>query len=154
MGFPPLCSEKSALSSETFAFFETTISFSGACNISVYALGATSSEICTRQRCKTWMVSAILGRWEGTPSWTKCREKNYNLRTHCSTSARIACLVLKWLRYSLWGTTWDKILKGDRKCSDPLGRTAVIMVLNPLVLPPAVCLWKSLWRLVPLYSVP
>ena len=52
MGFPPLCSEKSALSSETFAFFETTISFLGACNISVHALAATSSEICTRQRCK------------------------------------------------------------------------------------------------------
>ena len=52
MGFPPLCSEKSALSSETFAFFETTISFSGACNISVHALAATSSKICTRKRCK------------------------------------------------------------------------------------------------------
>ena len=49
--------------------------FSGARNISVHSLA--SSEICTRQRCKTWMVSAILGRWEGTPSWTKCREKNY-----------------------------------------------------------------------------
>ena len=40
MGFPPLCSGKSALSSETFAFFETTISFSSACNISVHALAA------------------------------------------------------------------------------------------------------------------
>ena len=27
---------------------------------------------------KTWMVSAILGRCEDTPSWTKCREKNYS----------------------------------------------------------------------------
>ena len=26
---------------------------------------------------KTWMVSAILGRCRGTPSWTKCRDKNY-----------------------------------------------------------------------------
>ena len=52
MGFPPLCSEKSALSSETFTFFETTIYFSGACNISVHALAAMSSEICTRQHCK------------------------------------------------------------------------------------------------------
>ena len=47
MGLPPLCSEKSALSSETFAFFETTISFSGTRNISVHALAATSSQICT-----------------------------------------------------------------------------------------------------------
>ena len=31
-----------ALSSETFAFFETTISFSGARNISVHALAATA----------------------------------------------------------------------------------------------------------------
>ena len=52
MGFPPLCSENNALSSETFAFFETKISFSGARNISVHALATTSSEICTRQRCK------------------------------------------------------------------------------------------------------
>ena len=52
MGFPSLCSGKSALSSETFAFFETTISFSGACNIWVDGLAATSSEICTRQRCR------------------------------------------------------------------------------------------------------
>ena len=52
MGFPPLCSGKSVLSSETFAFFETAISFSGACNISVHALAAASSEICTRQRCR------------------------------------------------------------------------------------------------------
>ena len=52
MGFPPLCSETSALSSETFAFFETTIYSSGACNISVHALAATSSEICTKQHCK------------------------------------------------------------------------------------------------------
>ena len=51
MGFPPLCSGKSALSSETFALFETTMSFSGACNISVHALAATNSEICTTQRC-------------------------------------------------------------------------------------------------------
>ena len=50
MGFALLCSGKSAVSSETFAFFETTIRFSGACNISVHALAATSSEICTRQR--------------------------------------------------------------------------------------------------------
>ena len=52
IGFPPLYSGKSAISSETFAFFQTTKSFSGACNISVHALAATSSEICTRQRCK------------------------------------------------------------------------------------------------------
>ena len=52
MEFPPLCSGKSALSSETFAFFETTISFSGAHNISVHALAAASSGIRTRQRCK------------------------------------------------------------------------------------------------------
>ena len=52
MGFPPLCSGQSALSPEKFAFFETTISFSGACNISVDALAATSSEICIRQHCK------------------------------------------------------------------------------------------------------
>ena len=52
MGIPPLCSGKSALSSETFEFFETTLSLSGACNISVDALAATSSEICTRQSCK------------------------------------------------------------------------------------------------------
>ena len=52
MGFPPLCSGKSVLSLETFAFFETTIYFSVACNISVHALAATSSEMYTRQRCK------------------------------------------------------------------------------------------------------
>ena len=52
IGFSPVCSENNALSSETFAFFETTICFSGACNISVDALAATSSEIYTRQRCK------------------------------------------------------------------------------------------------------
>ena len=51
MGFPPLCSGKIALSSETFAFFETT-SFSGASNISVHALAVTSIEMCTRQRFK------------------------------------------------------------------------------------------------------
>ena len=45
MGFLPLRSGKSALSSETFAFFETTISFSGAHNISVHALAATRSGI-------------------------------------------------------------------------------------------------------------
>ena len=78
MGFPPLCLGKSVLSWETFAFFETTISFSGASNDSVHALAAASSEICTKQRCKKWMVSAILGRCAGTPSWTKCREKNYS----------------------------------------------------------------------------
>ena len=53
MGFPPLCSEKSGLPSETFAFFESTICFWGACNISVDALAATSSEICTSQVVKT-----------------------------------------------------------------------------------------------------
>ena len=52
MVFPSLCSGKSALSSETFAFFETTRSFSGARNISVHALAATRSEMCTKQRCK------------------------------------------------------------------------------------------------------
>ena len=52
MGFALFCSGKNAFSSETFAFFETTKSFSGARNISVYALAATSSGICTRQRCK------------------------------------------------------------------------------------------------------
>ena len=52
MAFPPICSGKSVLSSETLAFFVTKISFSGACNISDHALAATSSEICTRQRCK------------------------------------------------------------------------------------------------------
>ena len=45
MGFPPLCSGKKALSSETFAFFETTKYFPGARNISVHALAATSSGI-------------------------------------------------------------------------------------------------------------
>ena len=79
MGFPPLCSE-------TFAFFETTVSFSGARNISVHALAATSSEICTRQRFKTWMVNAILVRCEDTPSWTKCREKNYSIYRILSAS--------------------------------------------------------------------
>ena len=53
MGFSPLFSEKNALSSETFAFFETTKSFLGARNISVHALAATSSEICTRECCKS-----------------------------------------------------------------------------------------------------
>ena len=38
MGFSPLCSENNALSSEIFAFFKTTISVSGARNISVHAL--------------------------------------------------------------------------------------------------------------------
>ena len=52
MGFSPLCSENNTLSSETFAFFETTISFSGARNISVHALTTTSSGIRTRQRCR------------------------------------------------------------------------------------------------------
>ena len=52
MGFALLCSGKNAFSSETFAFFETTKSFSGARNISIHALAATSSGICTRQRCK------------------------------------------------------------------------------------------------------
>ena len=45
MGFPPLCSGKNALSSETFAFFETTKSFSGARNISVHGLAATSRDL-------------------------------------------------------------------------------------------------------------
>ena len=45
MGLPPLNSENNALSSETFAFFETTKSFSGARNISVHALAAMISEI-------------------------------------------------------------------------------------------------------------
>ena len=27
---------------------------------------------------RTWMVSAILGRCEATPSWNKCRDKNYS----------------------------------------------------------------------------
>ena len=52
MGFLPLCSGNNALSSETFAFFEATISFSGAHNISVHALAATSNGIRTRQRCR------------------------------------------------------------------------------------------------------
>ena len=62
MGFPILCSGKSPLSSETIAFFEATKSFSGARNISVHALAATSTEICTSNVVKTWMVTAILGR--------------------------------------------------------------------------------------------
>ena len=37
MGFSLLCSGKNAFSSETFAFFETAKSFSGARNISVHA---------------------------------------------------------------------------------------------------------------------
>ena len=41
MEFSPLCSENNALSSETFTFFETKISFSGARNVSVHALAAT-----------------------------------------------------------------------------------------------------------------
>ena len=45
MEFSPLWSENNAVSSETFAFFETTISFSGARNISFHALAATSSGI-------------------------------------------------------------------------------------------------------------
>ena len=58
MGFPPLCPGNSALSSQTFAFFETTKSFSDARNISVHVLAPTSSEICTRQHCKKheWLV--------------------------------------------------------------------------------------------------
>ena len=52
--------------------------------------------------------------------------------------------------YSPWGTTWDKIFKRDRKRSDPLARTAAIMVLKALVLPPPVCLWQ----LVALCSIP
>ena len=52
MEFSPLCSGNNALSSETFAFFETIKFFSGARNISVHALAAMSSGICTRQRCK------------------------------------------------------------------------------------------------------
>ena len=52
MEFSLLCSENNALSSETFAFFETKIPFSGARNISVHTLAATSSGIRTRQRCK------------------------------------------------------------------------------------------------------
>ena len=53
MEFPPLSSGKSAFSSETFAFFGTAISFSGACNISVHALAATSSEIVLGNVVKT-----------------------------------------------------------------------------------------------------
>ena len=58
MEFSPLCSENTALSLETFAFFETTISFSGAHNISIHALAATNSGIRTRQRCKKheWLL--------------------------------------------------------------------------------------------------
>ena len=52
MGFSLLCSGKNAFSSETFAFFGTTISFSGARNISVHTLAATSNGIRTRQRCR------------------------------------------------------------------------------------------------------
>ena len=52
MGVSPIYSENNALSSETFTFFETTISFSGERNISVHALAATSSGILTRERCK------------------------------------------------------------------------------------------------------
>ena len=43
---------KNALSSETITFFETTIYFSSARNISVHASAATSSGIRTRQRCR------------------------------------------------------------------------------------------------------
>ena len=109
MGFSPICSE-------TFAFFETTKSFSVARNISVHALAATSSEICTRQRCKTWMVSSILGRFEGTPSWTKRREKNYSYfskanigisgcpqKRGLSVSVEISEYILyKWMSYSVF----------------------------------------------------
>ena len=52
MGFSPVCSENNALSSETFALFETTIYFSGARNILVHALAATINGICTRERCQ------------------------------------------------------------------------------------------------------
>ena len=61
MGFPPLCSGKSVLSSETFAFFETNF-FSGARNISVQAL-AVRFEL-----GNVGMVSTILGRCASTPS--------------------------------------------------------------------------------------
>ena len=52
MGFALLSSGKNAFSSETFAFFETTKSFSGGCNISVHALAAMSSGVCTKQCCR------------------------------------------------------------------------------------------------------
>ena len=63
--------------------------------------------------------------------------------------------------YSLWGITWDKILKKDRKYTYPLSLSlslslsliAAIMVLKALVQPPPPCLWKRQWRLVPLCSV-
>ena len=47
MGFAVLCPGKNAFSSETFAFFETTKSFSSARNISVHALAgqAVGSEL-------------------------------------------------------------------------------------------------------------
>ena len=68
MAFSPLCLENNVLSSETFPFFETTISFSGACNISVHALAATSMRFVLGNVVKIRVVSAILGRCEGTPS--------------------------------------------------------------------------------------
>ena len=95
MEFSPLCSGKSALSSEIFAFFETTIYFSSAYNVSVHALAATSSEIWTRQRCRNIMVSAILGWWEDTPSWIKCHEKNYS--------------DMQFMRFTAGYTKWDHI---------------------------------------------
>ena len=93
-----------------WSFFRNTriiwnynIFFSGACNISVHALAATSSEICTRQRCKIyeWLVrfsddvkarprelsvvkriivpekilqSLILSGIETRSAWSNCRE--------------------------------------------------------------------------------
>ena len=45
MGYPLLRSGKKALSSETFAIFETTKSFSGARNISVHAMGGSPGDV-------------------------------------------------------------------------------------------------------------
>ena len=61
MEFSPLCWENNALSSETFAFFETTISFSGTHNISVHALAPKSSGELGNV-VKIWMFTAIPGR--------------------------------------------------------------------------------------------
>ena len=96
--------------------------------------------------------------WSSTAMETWVQNRTTNAINNCKHSWQIWD---SWYRmrcsqgqiYSLWGTTWDKIFKRDRKCVYPISLAQLLLwCLTALMLPPPPFLWKRQWRLVPLWS--
>ena len=88
---------------------------------------------CTQQKSLGWQLSQIWQKIQGD----FLRKKSY-----------YNCLYL-FTNYSLWGTTWDKIFKKDRKCVYPL---SLYYDVDGIGATPPPFLWKRQWWLVPLWS--